>query len=160
MIDPTYAAFRCWYLTRSNQENLRRLRDENLIHAGSANWLRDVVFVISRRFDPTGRDRPLVELAQGELERAVWMPLLLWHLTRDEFLLRDFLVSWLYPRYEDGAYRLRAYEVADYLRSLSGREGVAWSGSWTPATTARVASGANSVGLLDGVPFKLVVPLQ
>src|SRR4051812_7760864 len=84
LIDETYAAFQCWDLAQPKQENLRRLRDENPIGAASANWLRDVIFVISRRFDPDGRDRPLIKLAQDGLDREIWNPILLWHLTRDE----------------------------------------------------------------------------
>ena len=154
----TYAAFRAWDLQRSKQDNLQRLRDENLIGAASANWLRDVVFVISRRFDPDVRDRPLIELAQAGLHREAWDPLLLWHMTRDEFLLRDFLVNWLYPRFVEGAYRLDTEEVTTYLGSLAGRDGVLWSGSWTTATTKRVASGllriAADLGLLKGGSVK------
>ena len=154
MIDPTYAAFRSWDLTHSKQANLQRLRDENSIGAASANWLRDVIFVISRRFDTDGRDRPLVELAHAGLDRETWDPLLLWHMTRDEFLVRDFLVSWLFPRYVDGAYRLDTGEVAAYLGSLVGRDGIEWSGAWTASTTNRVASGllriAADFGLLKG----------
>lgn len=154
MIEETYAAFRGWDLAQSKQENLERLRDENLVGAASANWLRDVRFVISRRFDPDTRDRSLVELAQAGVDREVWTPILLWHMTRDEFLVRDFLISWLYPRYVDGVYRLRSDEVVAYLQALAEHDGIEWSGAWTAATTARVASGllrmAADFGLLTG----------
>jgi hypothetical protein len=154
LIEETYAAFAAWDFSASRDENLHRLRTDNLIGARSDNWLRDVRFVLSRRFDPETRDRPLVELAQAGVDRAVWTPLLLWHATRDEFLLRDFLVSWLYSQYENGVYRLQTNEVADYLKSLSSRESIAMSGSWTAATTARVAAGllrlATDFGLLQG----------
>ena len=33
-------------------------------------------------------------------------------MTRDEFLVRDFLANWLYSQYEAGAYRLGAADVA------------------------------------------------
>ena len=153
-IEDTYAAFRGWRLDRSKQANLQQLRDENRIGAASANWLRDVIFVISRRFDTEGRDRPLVELAQAGLDRETWDPLLLWHITRDEFLVRDFLISWLFPRYIEGAYRLDVGEAAAYLGSLAGRDGIEWSGAWTLSTTNRVASGllriAADFGLIKG----------
>ena len=54
-----------------------------------------------------GRDRPLVELARQDLDPLTWRAALLWHATRDEFLLRDFLLNWLYPRFEDGTLELR-----------------------------------------------------
>ena len=42
-----------------------------------------------------------------------WKPALLWHMTRDEFLFRDFLVGWLYPNWAAGAHRLRPEELAE-----------------------------------------------
>ncbi len=158
LIDETYASFQNWDFGLSRQENLARVKASSTFGALGATWARDVAKVLNRRFDPDGRDRPLVELARAGLEREIWKPLLLWHLTRDEFLVRDFLVSWLYPRYVEGADRLPVEEVVADLGSLNGRDGVEWSGAWTPTTTARVASGllriAADVGLLAGGAVK------
>ncbi len=147
LIEETYAVFRGWDYLCAKTENLQRARAENSIGAGSGAWARNVSWAISRRFDPAGRDRPLVELAKSGCDREVWKPLLLYHLTREEFLVRDFLINWLYPRFIAGAYRLRAEEVLPYLH--------AWSaGHWSEATTQRVASGllrlAVDFGLLTG----------
>ena len=65
LISETYAAFKCWNLNRSKRENLDRIRAENPIGAKSATWLRDVAKVLNRRFDPVGRDKPLVQLAKN-----------------------------------------------------------------------------------------------
>ena len=86
-----------------------------------------------------------------------WKPILLWHLTRDEFLVRDFLVNWLFNAYEDGAFRLRPDDLHDYLRTLSLRGGQT-EHAWTDATLARVAAGllkiAVDFGLLTGTVYK------
>ncbi|MGE3424943.1 MAG: BrxA family protein [Dehalococcoidia bacterium] len=154
LIAETWEAFRCWDLSVSKQENLQRIKSDKLIRAKSANWLRDVAFVLGRRFDPDGRDRPLVELAKAGCRREVWDPLLLWHLTRDEFLVRDFFISWLYGQFADGVFRLHPADVAPYLRSLSKKRGIEWSGKWSEATTERVATGllrmAADFGLMSG----------
>lgn len=97
MIDETYAVFAAWDFERTKRENLTRLRDENFIGAATSTWLRDVSKVLSRRFDPQGRDRALVLLAKSGCDLEIWKPLLLWHMTRDEFLLRDFLVHCSLP---------------------------------------------------------------
>lgn len=153
LVGETYSAFQHWDLSASKEENLSRLKATNPIGATSANWLRDVAFVLNRRFDPDGRDRPLVELAQVGCRREIWNPILLWHMTRDEFLVRDFLSGWLYEQYAAGAWRLRADDVQPYLASLHGR-GVDMKDSWSPATTKRVASGllkiAVDFGLMTG----------
>jgi hypothetical protein len=82
---------------------------------------------------------------------------MLWHITRDEFLLRDFLANWLYPQFEDGAYRLRPEDLADYLATVPDRGGQV-EHDWTPATTKRVEAGllkaAADFGLLKGTQVR------
>lgn len=154
MIEETHAVFQNWDFSIPRAENLRRVREDNTIGATSTHWARDVAKVLNRRFDPMRRDRPLVGLAKAGCDREVWRPLLLWHITRDEFLLRDFLVRWLYAQFSQGVFRLHTDDVLPYLKSLTKKKGVEWSGSWTDATTSRVASGllriATDFGLLAG----------
>ena len=139
MIDETYTVFRDWDFLRSREENLRRMRATNSIDAGSESWLGDVYKVLHRRFDPNGRDRPLVELAKAGCGYAVWKPILLWHMTRDEVLLRDFLSRWLFTEFQRGALRIRAEEFFPYLRQLVKRGLV--EEAWKETTLKRVASG-------------------
>lgn len=158
LIDETYAVFRGWNFGLSKLENLRRVREENSIGGTSTHWARDVAKVINRRYDPAGRDRPLIELAQAHWDQAEWKPLLLYHMTRDEFLVRDFLIHWLYEQFIQGAFRLRTADVVAYLQTLSKKKGIDWSGQWSEKTTARVASGllklATDFGLLKGTQHK------
>src|SRR3954452_19570175 len=102
LIDETYAVLRVWDFSMSKKANLDRLRDTNFIGAKSQTWLRDVAKVLNRRLDVDGADRPLAVLAERGCNLDEWKPLLLWHMTRDEFLLRDFLENWLFPAYESG----------------------------------------------------------
>jgi hypothetical protein len=161
LIDETYAIFSKWDFSRSKRENLDRLRDENYIGASSATWLRDVAAVMNRRFDPDGRDRALVLLAQGGCGIEEWKPILLWHITRDEFLVRDFLVNWLFPAFDEGAFRLRPENLYTYLHGLSGR-GATTEHAWTEATTKQVASSllriAVNFGFLRGSVVKEFAP--
>jgi Putative inner membrane protein (DUF1819) len=157
MIDETYATFRTWDLARNKRENLDRLRSENPIGARSVTWLRDVAKVLNRRFEPAGRDRPLVQLARNGCDLEEWKPLLLWHMTRDEFLVGDFLQNWLFPAYESGAYRIRTQDVLPYLDTLGDR-GAVTEHPWSAQTTKRVAAGllkiATDFGLLHGSVVK------
>ena len=152
LIDETLAAFAQWDMDAPVGENLARMKEENWIGAASANWLRDVVFVLSRRFQPADRDRPLVELARAGCGPAIWRPLLLWHMTRDEFLVRDFLGNWLFEQYADGAYEIQVCQVAPYLKSLPA-EARTGKSSWSEQTVSRVASGL----LRMAVDFGLMV---
>ncbi len=140
MIPETYEVLAHWDFELSKKANLDRLREQNYIGAQSANWLRDVAKVLNRRLDPDGRDRALVVLAKGGFPIDEWKPLLLWHITRDEFLLRDFLVNWLFVAHQEGVYRVRPEDLHDYLRSLGSRGGET-EHEWTEATLERVAAG-------------------
>src|SRR5687768_16698675 len=157
MVEETYSVLANWDLARSKRENLDRLRSENFIGARSATWLRDVAKVLNRRFEPDGRDRPLVILAQHGIPLEEWKPLLLWHMTRDEFLVRDFLSTWLFEAYDAGVFRIRTEDVVPYLASLGARGGTT-EHVWSERTTERVAAGllkiAADFGLLRGTVHK------
>jgi Putative inner membrane protein (DUF1819) len=140
MIDETHTVFAAWELARSKRENLDRLREENFIGASAATWLRDVARVLNGRFEPDGRNRALVVLAKNGCDLDEWKPLLLWHITRDEFLLREFLQNWLYPAYEASAFRVRPEELHAYLRGVRNRRGTT-EHAWTESTLKRVAAG-------------------
>lgn len=163
MIAETYAVFAVWDFGRSKRENLDRLRAENFIGASSAGWLRDVAKVLNRRFDPAGRDRPLVTLAKHGLPIEEWKPLLLWHMTRDEFLVRDFLENWLFAAHEAGAFRVHTEDVEKYLADI-GKRGGTTEHAWSDQTTKRVAAGllkiASDFGLLRGTVAKEFVSVH
>lgn len=153
MIDETYAVFSEWNFAQTKRQNLDRLRNENFIGASTTTWLRDVAKVLNRRFDPDVRDRPLVILAKSGCPMDEWKPLLLWHMTRDEFLLRDFLVNWLFPAFESGAYRVRTEDLHSHLLNIRNRGGTT-EHVWTKNTIDRVATAlfkaAGDFGLLHG----------
>jgi hypothetical protein len=154
LITETYRVFQMWDFTRSKTENLMRVRAENVTGSGSEKWLGKLTRALSLRFDPNGVDRPLVDLAKGGCSYEIWNPLLLWHMTRTEMLLRDFLSGWLYQHYLDGTLRLRTEDVVAYIKSLPKRKEFALVGSWSETTIARVSSGllkiAVDFGLMTG----------
>jgi bacteriophage exclusion system BrxA-like protein len=157
MVDETYAVFAAWDFASTKKENLDRLRRENFIGASTTTWLRDVAKVLNRRFDPGARDRALVILAKNGCPIDEWKPILLWHMTRDEFLLRDFLINWLFPTFVSGAYRVRTEDLYEHLRSV-GRRGGTTEHSWSEMTLNRVATAllkmAVDFGLLRGSAVK------
>lgn len=157
MIAETYAVFAAWDFGASKKENLDRLKGENFIGATTTTWLRDVSKVLNRRFDPASRDRALVLLAKNGCPIEEWKPILLWHMTRDEFLLRDFLIKWLFPTFVSGTYRVRTEDVYEHLRSV-GRRGGTTEHIWSGMTLTRVAAAllkmAVDFGLLRGSAHK------
>lgn len=157
MIAETYAVFAAWDFGASKKANLDRLRSDNFIGAGSTTWLRDVAKVLNRRFDPANRDRALVLLAKNGCPIEEWKPILLWHITRDEFLLRDFLINWLFPTFVSGTYRVRTEDVYEHLRSVGRRGGIiehAWSDTTLNRVSAALLKMAVDFGLLRGSSTK------
>lgn len=140
MIEETYAVFAGWDLAQSKRQNVDRLRAENVIGASSATWLRDVAWAFNRRFEPNDRDRALVLLAQHGCDLDTWKPLMLWHMTRDEFLVRDFLLHWLFPAYDAGAFRIHAGDLISFLHGIRVR-GAKTEHVWSEQTLKRVAAG-------------------
>ncbi|HSW50341.1 MAG TPA: BrxA family protein [Bryobacteraceae bacterium] len=158
LVSETYEAFRHWDLDADRRTNIARLKELNVFGAQSSSWLRDLGKVLNRRFDPDGRDRALVRMAQAGVDLAVWRPALLWHMTRDEFLVRDFLIHWLEPRFSDGTFRIHVEDVIPFLAGIEER-GLTQDGkSWSDPTRRRVASGllgiAADLGLLRGTAVK------
>lgn len=143
MIPETYAAFEHWDFCRSPSDNLTELRKNNVMGAKSASWLNDMVSVLRRRFDPPGRDRTLVELAQAGCDIETWKPLMLWHMTRDEFLVRDFFSNWLFSKYRESIHRLCSTDVQPYL--------IGKTDSWSDHTLKRAASGLLRMGVDFGL---------
>lgn len=157
LIPESYTVLARWDFSLTKRENLDRLRRDNFIGARSATWLRDVAAVLNRRLDPEGRDRPLTLLAQSGVGMEEWRPLLLWHITRDEFLLRDFLSNWLFRAFEEGLLTVRPEDILAFLRTTSERGGLT-EHAWSETTTSRVAGSllkiATDFGLLSGVQRK------
>jgi hypothetical protein len=77
LVPETYQGFQHWDFGQDRRANLTRLKELNVFGARSANWLRDIGWVLNRRFEPNGRDRPLVRMAQADVDMEVWRPLLL-----------------------------------------------------------------------------------
>ena len=160
LIEETYAAFRSWDFATSSEKNFKLIQTENTVGAQSAKWLLDVYKVLHRRFDPRGRDRNLVELAQRGCPLEIWRPLLLWHMTRDEFLVRDFLSNWLYKHFTQGALRVRSQDLWPYLQALHDKGLVAKP--WKETTLKRVSSEllhiAEDFGLMRGTVRREFTP--
>lgn len=153
LIHDTYELFRHWDFSINKTANFKRVQQDNLIGAQNSNWLANIIQAVRRRFEPGGRDRPLVEMAQNGLDLGLWKPILLWHLSRGEFLLHRFLTTHLYERFVSGTYQLSTEDVFAFYQSLIAA-GHLEPENWTPQTRSRVASGllrmASDFGLLQG----------
>ena len=156
-IQATYTAFNQWNLDLPDSENIRILRESNPIGAPTNGWLKDFGKVLSRRFDCRGFDRPLVELAQGGADLVIWRPLLLWHMSRTDPIVREFFTEWLFRKHSMGVHRLTTPTAAAFLTEwVQSHLGV--ERQWSPANLQRSAASLLKMGvdfsLLKGSRFK------
>lgn len=138
LVEQTYAALRDWNLASSKADNIKRLSQAATVSAVSESWRRDILQAISRRLDPGGRDISLTKLAQCGFALEDWKPLLLWHITRDEYLLRSFLVDWLFEARASGKSSVTADDVEVFLRSKDITKRT--KSRWQPVTVRRLSN--------------------
>lgn len=159
-VDDTYACFQYWDFSLGLDENFERFRANNPILAATDKWLWEMRRILRARFGQVEQHRPLIRLAQAGLDRAVWAPILLWHLCYRELLVSDFLVFWLFPRKLEGILRVRAGDVRPYLAELRNRGLI--DRDWSENTISRMASGLPAYvadfGFLQGGTVKEIAP--
>lgn len=156
LIDETWTAFRAWDEGQTVPENLVRICADNPFDA-NVNWRRDIRSVLHRRIDPV-RDAPLIRLAKAGIDRQVWNPLLLWHITRDEFLLRAFLTTFLWGRFEEGALRVETAEVVTWLSEVEKTRGLKWTDSTRRHVASALLALAVAFDLMEGRLHRRFIP--
>ncbi len=160
----TYACFSNWDLSRSLDENLARLRQDNSIQAATDKWLVEMRRIFRARFGGIERHRGLIRLVQGPraLSQTAWTPILLWHLCIRELLLSDFLETWLYPRKQEGMLRVRGDDVRSYLAELQPRGLLdqPWKESVVSKMSSSLPKYAADFGLLQGGAVKEIAPFH
>ncbi|HEX9606519.1 MAG TPA: BrxA family protein [Gemmatimonadaceae bacterium] len=139
LVDETYALLSRWDFSVTREENFERALASNYIGIRSVSYLRDIVKALKRRLDPEGRERGLTVMAQRSAPAHIFKPCLLWHLTLDEFLLRDFLLNWLYPAFHEHALVVRSEQLHPFLRAIKSRGGQVKQ-HWTQLTIERAAT--------------------
>ena len=71
LISDTLQVFQGWDLELSKRDNLARVRANNCIGAPTQAWLKQVCTTFSRRFDPSGRDKPLTLAAKSSIGQSL-----------------------------------------------------------------------------------------
>lgn len=144
-----YRAFQRWDLAASLEENVRVMRAANTVGGPSLGWLKDFGKIILRRFGPEGPPIALVELAQSNCDLSVWRPLLLWHCSETDALLRSFLAGWLYDQSRRGVVRVSREAVEQFLRAYqSANEEEPWSESNVEQSSSGLLRTASAFGLV------------
>lgn len=153
LIVETYHAFQHWDVAASVAENLRRIRETNVIGAPNEAWLNEVVVTLSNRFTHDPHLRSLVTVAQSGLALEEWKPCLLWHTARTDHFYFRFLTEWLFPEHARGRFAIQTDAVIPFVEAVTV-ERAGSKGALSEYGTCRAARDllrmARDFGLLEG----------
>jgi hypothetical protein len=150
-----------WDMGVSVQENINRLRRENVFGKASRSRVEDVLAIFRQRYlTETPVTKALVVLAQHRLPAASLDRILYFHAARADRLLYDIVTELLVPRQARGITDIDVVEVENTLTTWA-REGKT-TGAWSDATIRRVTQGVLSAlrdfGVLAGAVHKRIAP--
>jgi hypothetical protein len=162
LIGDTKTLLSHWHVAASVDENLTRLRQENVFGKASRSRVEDVLAIFRQRYlTEAGVTRALVTLVRKRFSGPALERLFYFHSARADRLLHDAVTEILVPMQDRG---LVDVGVPDFQRALAKwvREGKT-TGHWSEPTIIRIAQGLLSTlrdfGVLEGAVNKKIAPV-
>ena len=151
-----------WDTAATIEDNLGRVRRENVFGKASRSRVEDILAVFRQRYlaDPEVL-KALVVLVERRLPAASLDRVLYYHAAQSDRLLHDIVTEWLVPLRGRGVTDIDVDEVRRILSKwvAEGRT----NGEWSEDTTRRVAQGLLSTlrdfGILQGAVRKRIAPV-
>lgn len=150
-----------WDTAATVEDNLGRIRRENVFGKASRSRVEDILAVFRQRY--LGDEqvlKALVVFVQRRLPAPCLDRILYFHAAQADRLLHDVVTEWLVPLQARGITDIEVDEVQKVLSKWVG-EGKA-SGQWSDYTLGRVARGLLSTlrdfGVLQGAVRKRIAP--
>jgi hypothetical protein len=161
LIGDTKTLLSHWDVDTSVDENIRRLRRENVFGKASRSRVEDILAIFRQRYlIKESVTRALVTLVRGKFQAAALGRLLYFHSAHADRLLHDAVTQILFPLHSKG---LVDINVPDFQRSLAKwvDEGKT-TGHWSEPTITRISQGLLSAlrdfGVLRGAVNKKIAP--
>jgi hypothetical protein len=161
LIGDTKTLLSHWDLDASADENLSRVRRENIFGKASRSRVEDILAIFRQRYlSETSVTNALVTLVRGKFPTAALDRLFYFHSARNDRLLHDAVSEILVPMHARG---LMDIHVPDFQRFLTQwvEEGKT-TGHWSESTITRIAQGLLSAlrdfGVLQGAVNKKIAP--
>ena len=150
-----------WNVGVSVQENVNRLRRENVFGKASRSRVEDVLAIFRQRYlTETPVTKALVGLVQHRFPAVSLDRILYFHTVRADRLLWDVVTALLLPLHARGITDIDVVEVEKTLTTWA-REGKT-TGAWSDVTIRRVTQGVLSAlrdfGVLAGAVNKRIAP--
>ena len=161
LIGDTKTLLSHWRVDASVDENLKRLRRENVFGKASRSRVEDILAIFRQRYlTEESVTKALVTLVRQKFPTAALERLLYFHSARADKLLHDAVTEILVPMQARG---LVDINMQNFRRSLAKRidEGRT-TGHWSEPTVTRIAQGLLSAirdfGILQGAVNKRIAP--
>ena len=161
LIGDTKTLLSHWDVDASVDENINRVRRENVFGKASRSRVEDILAIFRQRYLSENRvTKALVTLVRKKILDCGSGPLFYFHSARADRLLHDAVTEILVPMQAGG---LVDIDVQDLQRSLSKwvEEGKT-TGHWSEPTITRIAQGLLSTlrdfGVLQGAVNKKIAP--
>ncbi len=150
-----------WDLTASVQDNMDRMRRDNLFSKASRSRVEDMLAIFRQRFlTEETVTRALVVLVRGKFPTASLDRILYFHAARADRLLHDVVTEVLVPLQARGITDIDVVEILNPLKRWV--EESKTSGTWSEPTIVRIAQGLLSAlrdfGVLQGAVKKRIAP--
>lgn len=150
-----------WDTDSSVQQNLERLRHENVFGKASRSRVEDILAIFRQRYlSEEDVTRALVVLVGRQISASSLDRILYFHAARADQLLHDFVTEVLVPQKASGATDINVTGVEKVL-AMWADEGKTTS-QWSDYTVRRIAQGLLSAlrdfGVLNGAINKRIAP--
>ena len=150
-----------WNTEASVNENIKRIRNENLFGKGSRSRVDDIVAIFRHRYlSEKSVTKSLVILVSKRLPAVALNRILYFHAAQADRLLHDVVTEVLLPQNARGLSHIDVWEMEKVLAKWVA-EGKT-SGHWSEPTIRRIAQGLLSTlrdfGVLQGAVNKRITP--
>jgi hypothetical protein len=161
LLDDTLLIFSSWDLSLNQEENLRIIRDRNILAKPSRSRREDVLTIFRQRYlSDNDLFSALHFLANQEVSPQILYPILYFITVRSDLLIHDLTLEYTYERRKFGADTITSSEINQVIQRYvhEGKTTTAWS----PETTIRAAQHflalLRDFGILEGHAKKHFAP--
>ena len=161
LLDDTKTLLSHWDATSSVQENLERIRRENIFAKASRSRVEDILAVFRQRYlVEADVIKALVVLVTSRFPTASLDRVLYFHAARADALLHDIVTEILVPMQHQGMTDIDPRAVQKVLAKWveKGRTTTAWSDNTTVRVTQGLLSTLRDFGVLQGAVNKRIAP--
>jgi len=162
LVNDTSIFLSAWDNEKTKEQNLKIIRQENLLNKKSRSRVNDILNIFQQRFlfnDDVIRS--LSYLQKKGTSKELMLPLLYYFTARNDLLLHDFVIAFLTPLYDSG-HREIPISLAETTLRKWDEEGKT-AGKWSDETIINVAQHAlatlRDYHILEGAVKKRISPL-